>query len=70
MEFSTEDKHDLGYWLSIFGFALVVFVGLFYSFVRIKPNVAFWVVVTGFMVFVVGAELALRNQKHLEVDEK
>lgn len=66
----SSDKHDLGYWMSIFGFALVVFVGLFYGFVSNNAEVAFWVVVFGFVVFVVGAELALRNQKHLKIDEE
>jgi|GEM_PF-1874533 len=65
-----EDKHDLGYWLSILGFALVIVFGLFYGFVTSDGEVAFWGVVFGFVVFVVGAELALRNQKHLKVDEE
>lgn len=66
----SEDWHDLGYWMSIFGFALVIVFGLFYGFVSNNAEVAFWVVVFGFVVFVFGAELALRNQKHLKMDEK
>ncbi len=62
----TEDKHVLGYWLSILGFATVVFIGLFYSFVNLDPQLAFWTLIGGFLVFLLGAELALNNQKHHE----
>ena len=61
-----EDKHDLGYWMSILGFAVVVFIGLFYSFISLDAEVAVVSVTVGFLLFIGGAELALRNQKHEE----
>lgn len=62
----TEDKHALGYWMSVLGFALVVFVGLFYSFVNLDAGLSVVIVASGFVLFLAGAELALRNQNHVE----
>ncbi|WP_414838093.1 hypothetical protein ACK3SF_01685 [Candidatus Nanosalina sp. VS9-1] len=52
--------------MSILGFAMVVLVGLFYSFVSLNAEAGVVLVVLGFVLFVIGAELALRNQKHVE----
>lgn len=69
MELGSRDRHDLGYWMSIFGFAVVVFVGMFYGVLSLDADSALVIVGAGFVVFLIGAELALRNQRHLKKDE-
>ena len=66
MELDRQERHDLGYWMSVFGFAVVVLIGMFYSFISLDAQIAVAAVVVGFLLFVAGAELALRNQKHEE----
>lgn len=63
-------KHDLGYWMSVFGFAVVLFGGLLYPFATLDPVWSVYLAAGGFVVFLVGAELALRNQRHLHHDEE
>ncbi len=59
-------KHDIGYWMTILGAATVVIGGLFGSFLWFDTQLVLFVVIFGVVMFGVGAELALRNQRHEE----
>lgn len=59
-------KHDIGYWMTILGFAstiMTVFAGVL---LQIDINLFYQVVFGELIIFIVGIELALRNQKHHE----
>lgn len=62
----TQDKHDIGYWMTVLGASIVVFGGLFGTLLWFDTELVLAAVIFGVVVFGIGAELALRNQKHHE----
>jgi len=62
----SEDKHWIGYWMTVFGAAVVIVTGIFGSFINLGRNMVYTAVLAGLILFFVGAELALRNQRHQE----
>lgn len=59
-----DTRHDIGYWMSIFGFSVAVFGVLVHASTAGDPEALTVLGVTGFSVFVIGMELALRNHGH------
>lgn len=59
-----QKKHDLGYWMTVIGFAAVVSGGLFGSFIGMDVQDVLKISGVGLAIFVIGAEMALRNGKH------
>lgn len=59
-----QKKHDLGYWMTVIGFAVVVSGGLFGSFIGMEVLDALKIAGVGLTVFVIGVEMALRHGKH------
>ncbi|MFB6116511.1 MAG: hypothetical protein ABEK10_03275 [Candidatus Nanosalina sp.] len=58
------EKHDVGYWASIIGFATVISSLFFRVMVSADGGIIAYIAGTGFLVFLTGAELALRHGKH------
>jgi len=56
-----EDKHRLGQLLALIGFLMVPLGGLGYSFFTLDSSLGAGSAVMGFLLFLAGAELALRN---------
>jgi len=63
---NSERKHFIGYWMSIIGFALLVSGGLFHSALSLDAPVGMISAILGFVMFLVGAELALNNHEYEE----
>ena len=64
-----QDKHRLGQLLALIGFLMVPLGGLVYSFFTLDSSVGAGSAIFGFLLFLVGAELALRNGKHHGPDD-
>lgn len=63
------DKHRLGQLLALIGFLMVPLGGLGYSFLTLNPTLGAGSALIGFLIFLVGAELTLRNQMPDDLDE-
>lgn len=63
MERST--KHRIGQLLVALGFLSVVFGGLGLGFLTLDTRLFAGIAGVGFLVFVLGAEIALRTRKHV-----
>ena len=58
-----EQKHFIGYWMTIIGFAFLVAGGIFSSYLELGADLGMLSAAAGFMVFLAGAELAHRNHE-------
>jgi hypothetical protein len=61
---NRQQRHDIGYWMSIIGFAVVVSSGIFGSLISMQTGAIVILAVLGFLFFLLGAEMALRNGTH------
>lgn len=59
-------KHDIGYWMTVIGASTVIAGGIFGALLSVEFQKILLAVFFGVIVFGVGAEMALRNQKHKE----
>lgn len=59
-----QQKHDLGYWMTVIGFTSVVSGAMFGSYIGLEIHDVLGIIAVGLTVFAVGAEMALRNSKH------
>lgn len=59
-------KHDLGYWMTVLGFAAVIITVFAGVLLQINIQLFYKMVFAELLVFLIGVELALRNQKHHE----
>jgi hypothetical protein len=61
---NRQQRHDVGYWMSILGFATVVSGALFGSLLSADTVLIVTVVGIGLGIFLLGGEMALRNMEH------
>ena len=59
-----QQKHDIVYWMTVLGVAVVVSGGLFGSFIGLEVQDILTIAGIGLAIFIFGAEMALRNGKH------
>jgi hypothetical protein len=58
-----EEKHRLGHLVALTGFLMVPLGGIGYSFLEVNEFAGVASAVTGFLVFLLGAELAFRTKE-------
>jgi len=59
-------KHDLGYWMTVIGAAATIISVFIGSLLQINIDLLYLIFFVEVLVFIVGIELALRNQRHHE----
>ncbi len=59
----SSQKHFIGYWMTIIGFAFLVAGGIFSSYLELDPNSRMISAAVSFMIFLLGAELSHRNNE-------
>ena len=59
----------MGYWLTVLGAAVVIAAGVFGSLLWTETMTVVKTVLAGLVVFVIGAEMALRHSKHVQMSE-
>lgn len=63
-----EQKHFIGYWMTIIGFAFLVAAGVFSSYLELSADLGMFSAAAGFLIFLAGAELAHRNHESTASD--
>lgn len=59
-------KHDLGYWMTVFGAAATIITLFAGSLLQVNADLLYPIFFVEVIIFIVGIELALRNQRHHE----